>query len=77
MYIFRGACNIPERIKLRGIPKLVFIAIVELENSSDRDEKPKRRSETTGNYEFNLLQLSLLSLLSNQCFLFNILSFSL
>lgn len=74
MYIFRGACNIPERIQLRGIPKLVFIAIVELENSSDRDEKPNRRSETTGNYEFYLLQLSLLS---NQCFLFNILSFSL
>lgn len=74
MYIFRGACNIPERIKLRGIPKLVFIAIVELENSSDRDEKPNRRSETTGNYEFYLLQLLLLS---NQCFLFNILSFSL
>lgn len=74
MYIFRGACNIPERIKLKGIPKLVFIAIVELENSSDRDEKPNRRSETTGNYEFYLLQLSLLS---NQCFLFNILSFSL
>lgn len=74
MYIFRGACNIPERVKLRGIPKLVFIAIVELENSSDRDEKPNRRSETTGNYEFYLLQLSLLS---NQCFLFNILSFSL
>lgn len=74
MYIFRGACNIPERIKLRGIPKLVFIAIVELENSSDRDVKPNRRSETTGNYEFYLLQLSLLS---NQCFLFNILSFSL
>ena len=74
MYIFRGACNIPERIKLRGIPKLVFIAIVELENSSDRDEKPNRRSETTGSYEFYLLQLSLLS---NQCFLFNILSFSL
>ena len=74
MYIFRGACNIPERIKLRRIPKLVFIAIVELENSSDRDEKPNRRSETTGNYEFYLLQLSLLS---NQCFLFNILSFSL
>lgn len=74
MFIFRGACNIPERIKLRGIPKLVFIAIVELENSSDRDEKPNRRSETTGNYEFYLLQLSLLS---NQCFLFNILSFSL
>lgn len=74
MYIFRGACNIPERIKLRGIPKLVFIVIVELENSSDRDEKPNRRSETTGNYEFYLLQLSLLS---NQCFLFNILSFSL
>lgn len=74
MYIFRGACNIPERIKLRGILKLVFIAIVELENSSDRDEKPNRRSETTGNYEFYLLQLSLLS---NQCFLFNILSFSL
>ena len=57
MYIFRGACNIPERIKLRGIPKLVFIAIVELENSSDRDEKPNRRSETTGNNEFHLLQL--------------------
>lgn len=74
MYIFRGACNIPERIKLRGIPKLVFIAIVELEKSSDRDEKPNRRSETTGNYEFYLLQLSLLS---NQCFLFNLLSFSL
>ena len=74
MYIFRGACNIPERIKLRGIPKLVFIAIVELENSSDRDEKPNIRSETTGNYEFYLLQLSLLS---NQCFLFNLLSFSL
>lgn len=74
MYIFRGACNIPERIKLRGIPKLVFIAIVELENSSDRDEKPNRRSETTGNYELYLLQLSLLS---NQCFLFNLLSFSL
>lgn len=74
MYIFRGACNIPERIKLRGIPKLVFIAIVELENSSDRDEKPNRRSGTTGNYEFYLLQLSLLS---NQCFLFNLLSFSL
>ena len=74
MYIFRGACNIPERLKLRGIPKLVFIAIVELENSSDRDEKPNRRSETTGNYEFYLLQLSLLS---NQCFLFNLLSFSL
>ena len=74
MYIFRGACNIPERIKLRGIPKLVFIAIVELENSSDRDEKSNRRSETTGNYEFYLLQLSLLS---NQCFLFNLLSFSL
>lgn len=74
MFIFRGACNIPERIKLRGIPKLVFIAIVELENSSDRDEKPNRRSETTGNYEFYLLQLSLLS---NQCFLFNLLSFSL
>ena len=74
MYIFRGACNIPERIQLRGIPKLVFIAIVELENSSDRDEKPNRRSETTGNYEFYLLQLSLLS---NQCFLFNLLSFSL
>lgn len=74
MYIFRGACNIPERRKLRGIPKLVFIAIVELENSSDRDEKPNRRSETTGNYEFYLLQLSLLS---NQCFLFNLLSFSL
>lgn len=74
MYIFRGACNIPERIKLRGIPKLVFIVIVELENSSDRDEKPNRRSETTGNYEFYLLQLSLLS---NQCFLFNLLSFSL
>lgn len=74
MYIFRGACNIPERIKLRGILKLVFIAIVELENSSDRDEKPNRRSETTGNYEFYLLQLSLLS---NQCFLFNLLSFSL
>lgn len=74
MFIFRGACNIPERIKLRGILKLVFIAIVELENSSDRDEKPNRRSETTGNYEFYLLQLSLLS---NQCFLFNLLSFSL
>lgn len=74
MYIFRGACNIPERIQLRGIPKLVFIAIVELENSSDRDEKPNRRSETTGNYEFYLLQLSLLS---NQFFLFNLLSFSL
>ena len=74
MYIFRGVCNIPERIKLRGIPKLVFIAIVELENSSDRDEKPNRRSETSGNYEFYLLQLSLLS---NQCFLFNLLSFSL
>lgn len=57
MYIFQGACNIAERIKLRGIPKLVFIAIVELENSSDRDEKPNRRSETTGNNEFYLLQL--------------------
>ena len=57
MYIFQGACNIPERIKLRGIPKLVFIAIVELENSSDRDEKPNRRSKTTGNNEFYLLQL--------------------
>lgn len=57
MYIFQGTCNIPERIKLRGIPELVFIAIVELENSSDRDEKPNRRSETTGNNEFYLLQL--------------------
>lgn len=57
MYIFQGACNIPQRIELRGIPKLVFIAIVELENSSDRDEKPNRRSETTGNNEFYLLQL--------------------
>ena len=57
MYIFQGTCNIPQRIKLREIPKLVFIAIVELENSSDRDEKPNRRSETTGNNEFYLLQL--------------------
>lgn len=65
MFIFRGACNIPERIKLRGIPKLVFIAIVELENSSDRDEKPNRRSETTGNNEFYLLQFVIIVIIES------------